>query len=331
MLVIMTRAREEILDTSRPGTYHLITRCVRRERLLERGERKALLCRGLASWLGHMAIDLLGYSVMGNHVHLVVRVRPDVVAEWSAVEVARHALAVLPVRSGPGLEPLAVTPALVERYAGNARWIAQQRTRLRSPSWLLRLVKQEVARRANADDGCTGHFWEKRFTSVALLDPAAVLACLVYVDLNPVRAGLVRDPVQSAFTSIRHRHARAVGAGRSAVDAEDVELGRRLVAMPQCAPVDGWSKDMPRWSISESDYLAVVQESARATAGNARHLSGTALALIQSMRLEPQAWSATMGRGGSMGGSVIGGPDAKANWCRVVGQKWAADKSGLWK
>ena len=97
-----------------------------------------------------------------------VKLRPDVVEGWSETEVARHALAVLPVRSGPGLEPLSVTPAVVARYADNKKWLAQQRVRLSSPSWLLRLVKQEVSRRANAEDDCTGHFWEKRFTVEAL-------------------------------------------------------------------------------------------------------------------------------------------------------------------
>ena len=58
---------------------------------------------------------------MGNHLHLVIRLRPDVVAGWSEAEVARHALAILPVRSGPGLEPLRVTPAVLDRYAGNSR------------------------------------------------------------------------------------------------------------------------------------------------------------------------------------------------------------------
>jgi len=211
----------------------MITRCVRRERLLDIGERKMWLWRGLANWLSHMAIDLLGYSLMGNHLHLVIRVRPDVVASWSGETVAKHSLAILPVRGAPGLEPPSVTSAIVERYAGNSRWVAQQRERLRSPSWLFRRVKQEIARRANAEDGCAGHFWESRFTSVALLDMAATLACLVYVDLNPFRAGLVRQAATAVYTSIRHRRARAESASRSDGDAADSDLGNRLVAMPQ--------------------------------------------------------------------------------------------------
>ena len=117
-----------------------------------------------------MGIDLLAYSIMGYHFHFVVRLRPDVVAGWPAQEVARHALAVFPIRSGPSSEPLTVTPAVVDRYADNARWVAEKRLRLSSLSWLMRLVKQDMSRRANVEDGCAGHFWEKRFTSVAVLD-----------------------------------------------------------------------------------------------------------------------------------------------------------------
>jgi REP element-mobilizing transposase RayT len=69
----MTRPRSEIIPESSGGAFHLVTRCVRRERLLERGERREWLCRGLAGWLRHMGIDLLAYSVMGNHLHVVVR------------------------------------------------------------------------------------------------------------------------------------------------------------------------------------------------------------------------------------------------------------------
>lgn len=327
----MTRARSELLDASKPGTYHLITRCVRRERLLDRGERKQWLCRGLAGWFGHMAIDLLGYSVMGNHLHLIVRVRPDIAAQWDAVSVARHALAVLPLRSGPAMEPLTVTPALVDRYAGNASWVTQQRKRLSSPSWLLRLVKQEIARRANGEDGCTGHFWENRFTSVALLDQAAVLACLVYVDLNPLRAGMVRDPMVSEFTSIHHRHYRTMGAGRYDGSSQDADLGRHLVAMPHCAPADSWSGDPVRWSLGEAEYVGLVRETGRACAGNGRQAVANALASVRAWGLEPDAWLATMARGGSMSGSVIGGPEARSRWCAHAGQRWAADKSGLWR
>ena len=319
----MTRARADILSADKPGAYHLITRCVRRERLLEVGERKAMLCRGLANWLSHMGIDLLAYAVMGNHLHLVVRLRPDEVAGWSALEVAKHALAVLPVRSGPGLEPLAVTPDVLERYAGNAAWLAQQRLRLSSPSWLLRLVKQEIARRANAEDDCTGHFWENRFTSVELLDGAGIVACMVYVDLNPLRAGLVREPSSSLFTSIRHRAARVLSASRADDQVPDVAMGRLLVAMPKCLPQE-------TWSLSESDYVSLVEETARSAVRGGRGAVASAWSIVESLGIKPVAWQATMTKGGAMSGSVVGGPESRRRWCEAAGQRWAADKSGLW-
>ena len=325
----MTRARKDLIDPTKSGTYHLITRCVRRERLLDLGERKVWLCRGLANWLSHMGIDLLAYAVMGNHLHLVIRLRPDVVAGWSEAEVARHALAILPVRSGPGLEPLRVTPAVLERYVGNSRWVSQQRARLCSPSWLLRLVKQEIARRANAEDDCTGHFWESRFTSVVLLDMAATLACMVYVDLNPFRARLVRDPTESLFTSIRHRQARTQGV-RSDGAAADSDLGKRLVAMPHCAPADRWSGDLDDWSVSEADYVSLVRATATVANRHGRAAVSQAFALVQRIGIEPSSWATAMTQSGSMSGSVIGGPEARQHWCKAAGQRWAADKSGLW-
>lgn len=330
----MTRARHELIKPGSRGTFHLVTRCVRRSLLLMKGNRREVLARGLAAWLGHMGIDLLGYAIMGNHLHLVVRLRPDVVQGWSRSEVARHALAVLPVRSGPGLEPLRVTSGLIERYAGNTTWLAKQRQRLASPSWLLRLVKQEVARRANAEDDVAGHFWESRFTSVALVDAAAVLACLVYVDLNPLRAGLVHLPEASDFTSIRHRFHRArqvAGSTRADPDAADADLGRHLVGMRACAPANEWTSEPETWGIDEAAYVDLVEQTGRTVASGKRaSIAAQAPPLIERLGISGARWHQAMADSGRMLGTVIGGPEARRAWAERAGQRWAADKSGLW-
>jgi hypothetical protein len=107
-------------------------------------------------------------------------------------------------------------PLLVQRYrAGETLTEAEQdtvrsiaaayRTRLASLSWFMKCLNEPIARKANAEDGCTGHFWEARFHSQALCSEQALIAAMAYVDLNPIRAGMSKTPETSSFTSVSRR------------------------------------------------------------------------------------------------------------------------------
>jgi len=150
------------------------------------------------------SIELCAYAVMSNHYHLVVRLDPAEPASWTDDEVFnrwtalfRGPLLVQQYQSG---DP--VSPAELDTLQSIA---AVYRTRLGSLSWFMKCLNEPIARQANAEDGCTGHFWEARFNSQPLCSERALLAAMAYVDLNPVRAGIADTPENSDYTSIKAR------------------------------------------------------------------------------------------------------------------------------
>ena len=205
----MTRPRCELVDRENGGFYHLINRCVRQAWLCGEdpitGEnfdhRRDWIERRLLLLTEVFPIDVYAYAVMSNHYHIVVNYCPARALEWSDAEVARRWLRVFGPRSS---DPRVRADQEAALLANPAR-LDELRQRLGDISWYMRSMNENIARRANEEENRTGRFWEGRFESKPLPNMEAAHACMVYNDLNPLRAGMVARLDAPQQTSLRRR------------------------------------------------------------------------------------------------------------------------------
>jgi len=210
----MTRPRSSLISLTDTPWYHVVNRCVRRAFLCGQDSatgqnfdhRRGWIETRIRELASVFTIDVAAYAVMSNHYHVVLRVDTERASALDDEAVLRH------------WTQLFAGPLLVQRYLSEARsqmgqaecdkvaeFAALYRGRLHDMSWFMRVLNESIARQANAEDDCTGRFWEGRFKSQALLDEQALLAAMAYVDLNPIRAGMAQSLQGSEHTSIKAR------------------------------------------------------------------------------------------------------------------------------
>ena len=200
--------RSEQFEPGEVCIVHVVQRCVRRAFLagvdrvsgIDYSFRKEWIRRRMEALASVFAVDVLSYAVMSNHLHQILRNRPDVCASWSDEEVAVRWLRVFP---GHRLEEHLAEPTEndVKTLCRDKQRLAEIRNRLSDVSWFMRALAEPIARMANKQDDCTGRFWEGRFKCQRIVDEAGLLACSMYVDLNPVRAAMANSPDDSLHTS----------------------------------------------------------------------------------------------------------------------------------
>jgi hypothetical protein len=208
----MTRARKHLVCLDETPYYHVTSRCVRRAFLCGIDRQTGKSYEHRRGWIEDrirvlsslFSIELCAYAIMSNHYHLVVRINPDEPAGWSDDEVLSRWTALF---RGPVLVRrfLAGAPLATVELDTVRTVAALYRARLGSLSWFMKCLNEPIARKANAEDSCSGHFWEARFHSQPLRSEAALLAAMAYVDLNPVRASIAGALENSDYTSIKAR------------------------------------------------------------------------------------------------------------------------------
>ena len=208
----MPMPRSQLVSLDATPYYHVVSRCVRSQYLCgfdaqtgrDFSHRRDWIRARVFELAEVFAIDVCAYAVMSNHCHLVLSVDQESALGWDDREVARRWMKLFGgtalVRSFAAGEQLSEA-----QLAAAVLKVAEYRKRLSDISWFMRCLNEPIARMANAEDNATGRFWEGRFKSQALLDEAALIAAMAYVDLNPIRAGMAQTPEESDYTAIQQR------------------------------------------------------------------------------------------------------------------------------
>jgi len=347
-------ARAEIIRPEEVSVFHCWNRCVRRAFLCGKDQTSGIDYEYRRDWIrdmeehlaGLFAIEIGFRGEMSNHLHLVLRTRPDVARTWSDEDVARRWLAVSKLaksRDGQLREPNPARIALQRAIPGR---IAVLRKRLSDPSWFMATLCEYVARRSNREDGCRGRFWEDRFQCRELLDESAILVCGIYVDLNQIRAGEALTPESSTRTSaydrIRSRQQRA-----SEVDRQEVATHPAGESTDNKLP-DGWLCELTRdeqatvdapemlrsatrrrasdkglLPISLDDYLALLDASGRIVRSDKAGAIPDHLApILERLGIRRELWPDLVTRFDQMFGRVVGAAERVAQRAAQAGRRW---------
>ena len=238
--------------------------------------RKRWLVVRIKELAENFAIDVCAYAVMSNHYHLVLHVNQDQLGQWSDEEVTRRWTAIFP-NNAKLVETLGLNRKSKAAQKQLRDRLEEWRRRLGDISWFMRCLNESLARRANREDECTGRFWEGRFKSQALLDEKALVTCMAYVDLNPIRAGISDSLENSDFTSIQERLIVEAKKEKNCSHQQQKLLKRRAAQHLLGRQAARWQSDvftineMPgyageRLPISQRSYVEVLTSTAKALA-----------------------------------------------------------------
>ena len=313
----MATPRKRQICLAQTPYYHCVSRCVRRaflcgmDRLTGRSfeHRRDWIEARLHQLAGAFAIDVAAYAIMSNHHHVVLRVAPAEAGSWSGAEVCERwgRLFRLPENverylSGELTDPL-------ERETAKAR-IAVYRERLMSVSWFMKCLNTDIARAANREDNCTGRFFEGRFKCQALLDEAALLQCMAYVDLNPVRAGMARMAETATHTSLARRVKKN---WNGLLPFADQTGAPDNLSKPES---NLWASSIP---FTFDDYRALV----RWTVENLRAKRVVAQPPpLRSVDIDTRTWHKTMQAGALERARALGAPRRLRAFAAAIGQAW---------
>jgi putative transposase len=324
----MTLSRKQQICLEETPYYHCISRCVRRAFLCGEDKftgrsyehRREWIVEKLKQLEEVFSISICAYAVMHNHTHTVLKIDRESALKWSDDEVIARWMVLYkpsPIVSRH-LDGLRLTKAELKVVAEE---IDKWRHRLYDVSWFMRNLNESIARQANEEDECTGKFWEGRFKSQALLDDAALLTCMSYVDLNPIRAKIADRPEESDFTSIQER----IRHYQKVLEQTDKPAEAAATAPGHLLPfVGGEHHDNPKGlNFSLPDYLELTDWAGRAIREDKSGAIPTELApILERLSIDPEAWLDNVKSYGKNYNTVIGTREGMKRFSQTLGRKW---------
>ncbi|NLV30741.1 MAG: transposase [Acidobacteria bacterium] len=320
----MGLARSLYVKKGEEGVYHCTTRCVRqaylcgRDRVTNRdlSHRREWIVNRLRYLAGIFAVDVCNHAVLHTHQHNVLRTRPDIVAGWTRDEVADRWLTLAPPRGkAAGAEGMDTARAFLLSWPER---IEELRMRLCDLSWFMKYHNEPISRAANAEDGTRGRFWESRYECHPLLDEGAIISCMVYVDLNPIRAGIASTPEASDFTGVQERIRR-------------MKLGMGPTGSPGLLD-DGSSYLCPIASnplrrgilnMTETEYIELVDEMGRMLHPDKRGSIPSAMRpILERVGIKPDEWVDTICSYESRFGQAVGSEPSLRSYADRIGKRW---------
>jgi len=321
-------ARAEVFDPHEVAVAHVYNRTVRRCFLLgddavsgkNFDHRKVWIEEYLQQFAAAFGIDLLGFAILSNHFHLILRSRPDVVATWDDREVARRWLMLCPHRRSADSAAMPPTEPEVNSIANCHVKCGEIRKRLSNISWWMRLLCQRVAQRANHEEGETGRFFQDRYRATRLVDEASLLACAAYVDLNPIRAAMAPTLEASNHTSVQRRIEAitqpSAEPAKEQLPSSDSFLSP-LTIDEQVDPVGPCASESRKrcsdkgfLAMSIEDYLELFDWSARQVAAGKRGSTPANVPpVLKRLGLDGASWCELVSDFGKLFCSVAGRPE----------------------
>ncbi len=331
----MTQARKTLISLDDTPYYHCISRCVRRAFLCGEDHfsgnsyehRRGWVVERLKFLSSVFAIDIAAYAVLSNHYHVVLRVDRQKASDWSVFEVIER------------WQRLFSGPELIQRYRDNPQNFSQPereavdgivalwRDRLCDISWFMRCLNEHLARKANREDHCKGRFWEGRFKSQALLDGTALLACMAYVDLNPIRAGIAATPEQSDFTSLQERLGIEPEVSTTPNDNNNESTSTNhnaktasLLPFAESLTANSPDSALP---FCFADYLELVDWTGRAVLQHKRGaIPDNLLPILQRLHIDTRQWLKASTNLEQQFGYAVGPEEKLMKLCNRLQQKW---------